>query len=385
VSVGPDVGRGDVVRCVVLFGLLGLFQATLGPLIPILRDDNGLGAATAGLLVSGFFAGSLASIVVGGALPERWARRHLVRVPCVLLVVGAAGFAVRGPWPLPLVAAVVSGLGFGGLVLVVNTAMASRPGRGVRLTNLVNGAFSLGAVAGPALVSLTRGIGYPVLFAVLAVAIVATLPDRGLGAVARPPADPAGAPRVSTVLVLFCGLLFCYAGLETGLGSWETVHLEAHGYGPGAASALTSLFWLGMATTRLLMPVFTSLLRRSAPSIIIGALSAALAALALVALPGTAPAGYLLAGMLAGPVFPTALAWHAAGHPDPRRGNAAVIAAAMVGNVVLPAAIGYTMQATSDLLLPALVAVPVAACLAIALVLRRSTRDRQGSVSSGSE
>jgi fucose permease len=376
-----DVGRRDVVRCVLLFGLLGLFQATLGPLIPIVRDDDGLAAATAGLLVSGFYAGSLASIVAGGALPERWARRYLVLVPGALLVAGGAGFAIRGPWPLPRVAAVVSGLGFGGLVLVVNTAMSSHPGRGVTLTNLVNGAFSLGAVAGPALVSLTRGIGYPVLFAVLAVAIVATLPDRGLGAVARPPTEPLGGGRVSVVLLLFCGLLFCYAGLETGLSSWETVHLEAQGYGAGAASALTSLFWLGMATTRLLMPLLT----RSPQAIIIGALSAAFAALALVALPGAAPAGYLLAGMLAGPVFPTALAWHAAGHPDPRRGNAAVIAAAMVGNVVLPAAIGFTMQATSDLLLPALVAVPVAASLTIALVLSRSIKDRQGRVSSGSE
>jgi MFS transporter, FHS family, glucose/mannose:H+ symporter len=376
-----SVGRRDVVRCVLLFGLLGLFQATFGPLIPIVRDDNGLTAATAGLLVSGFFAGSLASIVTGGALRERWARRYLVLVPGALIAAGSAGLAVRGPWPLPLAAAVVAGLGFGGLVLVVNTAMASQPGRrGVALANLVNGAFSLGAVAGPALVSVTRGVGYPVLFVVLAVAIVATLPNRGLGAVA-PPSDPAGTERVNAVLLLFCGLLFCYSGLETGLSSWETVHLEAHGYDPGAASALTSLFWLGMATTRLLAPLLT----RFAPALmIIGTLSAAFVALAFVALPGAAPAGYLLAGLLAGPVFPTALAWHAAGHPDPRRGNAAVIAAAMVGNVVLPAAIGYTMQATSDLLLPALVAVPVSACLAIALVLRRSIKDRQGRVSSGS-
>jgi MFS transporter, FHS family, glucose/mannose:H+ symporter len=375
--------RRDVVRCVLLFGLLGLFQATFGPLIPIVRDDNGLGAATAGLLVSGFFAGSMTSIATGGALPERWAARHLVRVPGALVVAGSTGLAVRGPWPLPLVAAVVAGLGFGGLVLVVNTAMASHPGRrGVNLANLVNGAYSLGAVAGPALVSLTRGVGYPVLYACLAVAIVATLPDRGLGAVAGTPAEPAGAGRVSAVLLLFCGLLFCYAGLESGLSSWGTVHLEANGYAPGAAAALTSLFWLGMATTRLLMPLLT----RAAPSIvIIGVLSTAPAALALVAVPGAAPAGYLLAGMLAGPVFPTALAWHAAGHPDPRRGNAIVIAAAMVGNVVLPVAIGYTMQATSDLLLPALVAVPVAAGLAIALVLRASIKDRQGRVSSGSE
>jgi fucose permease len=369
-----QVDRRDVVRCVVLFGFLGVFPATLGPLIPIVRDDYGLTSATAGLLVSGFFAGSLASIVVGGVLPERWARAYLVVVPGVLLAVGAAGLAIRGPWPLPLAAAVVAGLGFGGLVLVVNTAMASHPGRrGVMLANLVNGAFSLGAVAGPALVSVTRGIGYPIVFVVLAVAVVVALPSRGLGAVAGRRDEPETAGRTSAVLFLFCGLLFCYAALETGLSSWETVHLEAHGYGPGAASALTSLFWLGMAVSRLLTPVLIA--ARSAPAIIIGVLAAAFAALALIALPGAAPVGYLLAGLLAGPVFPTALAWNAATHPHPRRGNATVIAAAMVGNIVLPAAIGYTMQETSDLLLPALVAVPVAGGLTIAVLLRRRTRE----------
>jgi len=363
------VERRDVGRCVVLFGLLGLFQSTLGPLIPVVRDDNGLSAATAGLLVSGFFAGSMVSIAVGGALSEQWARRHLVVVPGALVVLGGAGLAVRGPWPVPLIAVVVAGLGFGGLVLVVNTAMASHPGRrGVTLANLVNGAFSLGAVAGPALVSVTRGIGYSVIFLGLAVAVLLTLPARDLGAVAglRPDAAPGGGR--GTVLLLFCALLCCYAGLETGLSSWETVHLEAHGHSPGAASALTSLFWLGMAVTRLATPVLAA--RLAAPAIIIAALSAAFVALALIALPGTAPAGYLLAGMLAGPVFPTALAWNAASLPNPRRGNAAVITASMVGNVVLPAAIGYTMQATTDLLLPALVAVPVAAGLAIAVLLR---------------
>ncbi|HEY7595166.1 MAG TPA: MFS transporter [Actinophytocola sp.] len=367
------VDRRQVVRCVVLFGLLGLFQATLGPLIPVVRDDNGLTAATAGLLVSGFFAGSMASIATGGVLPERWARRYLVVVPGALLVAGCAGLAVRGPWPLPLVAAVVAGVGFGALVLVVNTAMAGQAGRrGVTLANLVNGAFSLGAVAGPALVGGTRGIGYPVLFAGLAVAVLLALPSRELGAVAgrRDTTEHAGRP--GSVLLLFCGLMFCYAGLETGLSSWETVHLEAHGYDPGAASALTSLFWLGMAVTRLLTPLLAAV--RSAPAIIAGVLSAAFAALALVALPGVAPFGYLLAGMLAGPVFPTALAWNAATLPNPRRGNAAVITASMVGNVAFPAAIGYTMQATSELLLPALVAVPVAAALAIAVLLRYRAR-----------
>jgi MFS transporter, FHS family, glucose/mannose:H+ symporter len=362
--------RGVIARCVVLFGLLGLFQSTLGPLIPVIRDDNELSSATAGLLVSGFYAGSLVSTAAAGALGERWARRYLVAVPTALLALGAVGLAWRGPWPVPLLAAAVAGLGFGGLVLVVNTAMAGQPGeRGVALANLVNGVFGLGAAAGPALVGLTRDGGYQYVFAALAVAVLLALPPLGLGGSTHLP-SVAGRPRGRpVVLALFCALLFCYAGAETGLSSWESVHLEAHGYATATASALTSLFWVGLAAGRLLVPFVTA--GWAPPRIVTTALVAIALPLVLIGIGDVAPAGYLLAGLVLGPIFPTVMAWNASTHPDPRRSNAVIATAGMVGNVALPAAVGYSMQATSHLALPVLVTVPVLACLAITAALRR--------------
>ncbi len=365
-----------VLRCTVLFALLGMFQATLGPLIPVLRDRHQLSAATAGLLVTGFFAGCLVSTAVGGVLSERFARRFLLVGSAGLLVVGTSGLVVPGPWPLPLVGVTVAGLGFGGLVLIVNTAMAGQEGqRGVTLVNLVNGTYGLGAAAGPALISLTQGGGYPVLFAVFAVVVLLTLPpcDAASRVVT---VDAAPRRRVDPTVLLFGGLLFTYAALETGLSSWETVHLRAHGYSPEAAAALTSLFWLGLAGGRLLVPVVTK--AWAAPRIIVTSLVAALAALALLAGSVSAPVGFFLVGAFIGPVFPTTLAWIARILPNPRRVNAMVITAAMLGNASLPAFIGYGMQATSDLALPLLVAVPVVACLAVTIVLGRRTRVRQG-------
>lgn len=358
-----------VVRCAVLFGLLGLFQSTLGPLIPVLRDAHGLTDATAGLLVTGFFAGCLVSTAVGGALTDRWARGYLQFASAILMVAGIGGLALPAPWPVPLVAVAVAGLGFGGLVLIVNTTMASHSGkRGVTLVNLVNGVFGLGAAAGPTLISLTQGGGYIYVFAALAVAIVLTLPPRA-DAVAKVEGQPPLRPDVT--LLLFCGLLFCYSALETGLASWEAVNLRAHGYSPAAASALTSLFWLGLAAGRLLVPAVTA--AWSASRIITTSLVASFAGLALIGVSASAPVGFLLVGLLAGPIFPTTLAWIARTLPHPRRVNAMVIASAMLGNAALPAVIGYSMQASSALLLPALVAVPVVTCLAIVSVLSRRT------------
>lgn len=355
-----------VVRCAVLFGLLGLFQATLGPLIPLLRDREDLAPATAGLLVTGFFTGSLVSTAVGGALNERWARGPLYVVSAVLLVAGLGTLALPAGWPVPLLAVSVAGLGFGGLVLLVNTVMAAK---GITHVNLVNGVYGLGAAAGPALIGLTHG---GLLFAVLAVGVLLSLPR------AVPAAEPATERerlRPNLLLFLFCAFLFCYAGIETGLSSWEATHLRAHGYSADTAAAFTSLFWLGLAGGRLLAPAVA---RNWPPQrIIAAALLACGASLSVIAFGVSAPVGFLLLGAFAGPVFPATLTWIARTLPNPRRVNAAVLTVAMLGNATVPTVIGYGLQATSPLALPLFVVLPLAGCLGLVTAMRVRSRQRQ--------
>ncbi|MFC4858633.1 MFS transporter [Actinophytocola glycyrrhizae] len=355
-----------VVRCAVVFGLLGLFQATLGPLIPLLRDRDDLSAGTAGLLVTGFFGGSLVSTAVGGLLSDRFAGPPLYVTSAVLLPAGLGLLALPAGWPVPLLAVAVAGLGFGGLVLIINTVMAAR---GLTYVNLVNGTYGLGAAAGPALISVTHG---GVLFAVLAVGVLVSLPWT------VPSAETTverARLRMSLPLVLFCAMLFCYAGVETGLSSWEATHLRAHGYSADTAAALTSLFWLGLAGGRLLVPLVTR--NWSPPRLIVSALLACGASLSVIAFDFSAPAGFLLLGACAGPIFPATLAWIARTLPHPRRVNAAVLTVAMLGNAAVPALIGFGLEATSVLALPLFVAVALAGCLGIVVALRARAVERQ--------
>lgn len=356
-----------VVRCAVLFGLLGLFQATLGPLIPLLREREGLTSATAGLLFTAFFGGCLVSTAVGGALSDRWARGPLYVVSSVLMVTGIVLLALPAGWPAPMMAVAVAGLGFGGLVLLVNTVMAAR---GLTYVNVVNGTYGLGAAAGPALIGLTHGGG--LLYVVVAVAVVVSLP------LTVPAAEVTAHKerlRLSLLLVLFCVLLFCYAGVETGLASWEATNLRAHGYSAETAAALTSLFWLGLAGGRLLVPLVT---RGWSPErIIVCALLACGAGLTVIVAEASAPVGFLLLGLFVGPIFPATLAWIARTLPHPRRVNAVVLTLAMLGNATVPALIGYGLQATSPLALPLFVAAGIVACLGIVAALRARTRAPQ--------
>jgi fucose permease len=360
-----------VLRCTILFGLLGLFQATLGPLIPLLGGREHLDAATAGLVVTGFFGGCLVSTAVGGALTDRWARGPLYVVSVVLYLGGLVLFALPLPWPYPLLAVAVAGLGQGGLVLIINTVMAAR---GLTHVNIVNAAYGLGAAAGPALIGVTHG-GY--LFVVLVVCVLVSLPLR-----LAVPAAPAERARLtaSPVLVLFSAMLFCYAGIETALASWESTQLRAHGYAPDTAAALTSLFWLGLASGRLLVPLVTR--TWTTFRILVTALLALAAGLTLITVDVSAPTGFYLLGLFSGPIFPTTLAWIAATLPHPRRVTSVVLTVAMLGNATVPALVGYGMQATSDLALPLFTAVAVAACLVLVLALRRVTRSDAGSAQS---
>jgi fucose permease len=357
-----------VVRCAVVFGLLGFFVATLGPLIPLLRDREGLDAATAGLIITGFFGGSLVSTAVGGAISDRWARGPLYVGSAVLFLGGVGMLAIPWGWPFPLGAVTIAGLGFGGLVLIVNTVMAAR---GLTYVSLVNGTFGLGAAAGPALISITHG---GLLFAFVAVGVLVALPLR-MGV----PDAPAERARltVGPVMLLFCGLLFCYAGVEAGLSSWEATNLRAHGYAPDTAAALTSLFWLGLAASRLLVPLVTRTWAEA--RILVTAFLACAGGLTLIAVDVSAPVGFFLLGVFVGPVFPTTLAWIAATLPHPRRVNAVVLTVAMLGNATVPTLIGYGMRATSDLALPLFVLVAVMGCLVVVVTLRRRTQSAASS------
>jgi MFS transporter, FHS family, glucose/mannose:H+ symporter len=375
--------RKTVIFCIVLFAFLGICQSSLGSLVPELRAHYRLSTASAGLLVSVFFVGLLAGTVACGAVREKWVRPGFVVIMISFVTIGLAGMSFAPTWALNLTAVSLIGFGFGNLALLVNTYTASRPGRtGLALVNLVNGAFGIGATVGPLLVGVTLALGYRNLLLALGAAMLFSLPVLR---VAREPrqATPGAAGTAqravysgsSARLVLFGVMCFCYAGLETGLSSWEAVFMRGEGYSLSEAASVTSLFWLGLAGARLLARALA--VRWSAPRIVMTSLVGSLGALAMIGLPATAPVGFLLAGFFAGPILPSALAWMTQTVPSPRRGNAVVMAGEMLGGSVLTAAIGLGIDVFSLGTLPVLVGITAAVSLTAAGILH--VRDSQGS------
>ncbi|MFD3501377.1 MFS transporter [Streptomyces sp. NPDC058678] len=363
------------------FVLIGALQALYGPAIPAFREEFGLSPSAAGLGLSAHFVGGVAGVLLFDRLYGRLGNRQILGASYLLMAVGAAGFALAPNWPAALAAALLAGLGFGGIDYGLNQLFAVGFGRrSTAMLNILNAHFGIGAILGPALVGMIGSAHYPAIFLGFALANLPLLlcltgvRDRAPG-----PADSAGADdgralgrSLSSVLGVFVALYVLHVGIEAGVGGWEPTHLETVGYGAGVAATATSVYWLMMTVGRFLVAPIA--LRFSAQAIITVSCAGMTVCLLLASVPALAPYAYAGVGLFIAPIFPTGLPWLHRAAPQARRAGALVIAASMAGGVAAGPALGKAIEASSVRAVPLLLGGVSALCLAATLWLVRSTR-----------
>ena len=155
----PILSRGTAAAGFALFVLIGATAATYGPTIPSLRSSFHISAATAGLLLSGHFAGSLIGTLSPSFLPARFrSPRLVVGVSIVALSFGCLCIGAARVWPMALGGATIEGIGWGGLVIAFNALFAAGFGaRSPAMLTLLNAVYGIGAILGPAGVGLLAG------------------------------------------------------------------------------------------------------------------------------------------------------------------------------------------------------------------------------------
>ncbi|MEE1822170.1 MFS transporter [Streptomyces sp. BE20] len=384
-----------VVAACVGFVLIGALQSLYGPALPALRQEFGLSPSGAGLALSAHFVGGVTGVLAFDRAFGRIGNRALLGVSYALMALGSAAFALAPTWPLALPAALVTGLGFGGIDYGLNQLFATGFGRrSPAMLNILNAHFGIGAIAGPALVGVLGADRYPAVF--LAFAVLAALLLIPLGGVRdRAPADAGAGPdgshpgdsdpdgrsagaarRTVALLTAFVVLYVLHVAVEAGVGGWEPSHLEAVGYSTTLAASATSVYWLMMTVGRFLVAPLT--LRWSEPAII--AVSCAGMALCLLAAvqPGLAPYAYAGVGLFIAPIFPTGLPWLRRAVPAARRAGALVIAASMVGGVAAGPALGGIIELFDVRAVPLVLFVLATICLAATGRLARATRGSRG-------
>lgn len=292
----------------IALALQGVYISSFGPLYPQLLSHFHLPQAEVGWIASANFLGATTAVLSATWLIGRLGARRILMIGPLLLGLGAIGVGVAPTWGLALACALVAGLGAGSVTSGINISLASLPGGSAPILNAVNAMFGLGCVLGPLLVALLPGsaVRWPfVIVGGLAFLVLAC-------ARMLPRVTPAQAPRDTAVgakrgLTLFTALLFLYVMTEVGAGSWMTTHLAPQ-LGTKTAAAMVSGFWLAFMLGRFA----GAPLAIRFPARVLVPVAAVLAILAagLANIPEVRVPGYVLLGLVLGPIFPTTLAWY---------------------------------------------------------------------------
>lgn len=383
----PVFSPAAVVASCVGFVLIGALQALYGPAIPAFGEEFGLSPSGAGLGLSAHFVGGVAGVLLFDRLFGRIGNRRLLGASYLLMALGAAGFALAPDWPTALTAALLAGLGFGGIDYGLNQLFAVGFGhRSTAMLNILNAHFGVGAILGPALIGVVGAGHYPAVFLGFALAnLPLLLCLKGVRDHAPQPSgtasdssgtapDSSGAlgRSLASVLSVFVTLYVLHVGVEAGVGGWEPTHLETVGYGAGVAATATSVYWLMMTVGRFLVAPIA--LRFSAQAIITVSCTGMTVCLLLASVRELAPYAYAGVGLFIAPIFPTGLPWLHRAAPGARRAGALVIAASMIGGVAAGPALGKAIEWSGIRAVPLLLSGVSALCLAATLWLVRRTR-----------
>ncbi|WP_307024630.1 MFS transporter [Streptomyces canus] len=378
----PVFSPAAVVASCVGFVLIGALQALYGPAIPAFREEFGLSPSAAGLGLSAHFVGGVAGVLLFDRWFGRIGNRRILGASYLLMAVGAAGFALAPDWPLALAAALLAGLGFGGIDYGLNQLFAVGFGhRSTAMLNILNAHFGIGAILGPAVIGAVGAEHYPAVFLTFALVDLPLLwclkgvRDKAPQPSGTAPGSGAVLGRsLGSVLAVFVALYVLHVGIEAGVGGWEPTHLETVGYGAGVAATATSVYWLMMTVGRFLVAPLA--LRFSAQAIITVSCAGMTVCLLLASIGELAPYAYAGVGLFIAPIFPTGLPWLHQAAPQARRAGALVIAASMAGGVVAGPALGKVIEWSDIKAVPLLLGGVSALCLAATLWLIRSTPSR---------
>jgi FHS family glucose/mannose:H+ symporter-like MFS transporter len=368
--------------------VFGLVMAILGAILPSLFERIVFNKSEAGNL---FFFMNLAMLgmsVVFGPVVDRFGYRVFLAFCSLLVAVSFLLFTLAPTYSLLIAAAVLLGVGGGGLNGGSNALTSDlNPENRSAALNLLGIFFGFGALLIPLLIGTLLGILG--LHAILVVATVLSLIPFAFFLLLRfPPAKQAqgfllrqAARVVGSPLLWLCGLLlFFQSGNEFTMGGWISTYLnEQFRFSPMTASLVLSGYWGTMMLGRLIISRrLVRVLKNE--TLVLASAALALAATALVVAAPTgqlAALGVVLTGFGFAAIFPTTLAIAGEAFSDLTGTAFSVICMiALAGGMTAPWLTGKVADASglrNGLLIPV---VSCALIILIQLVIIRTQRRR---------
>jgi MFS family permease len=254
------------------FVLAGVTVAALGPRLPAVKAELGIGTATIGLLVAGATVGGIAGLLISTPVLRRFGSRGGVTLSLLAVAAAMAAMGVAVPLrcvPLLSAALVVSGLGIGTLDVLVNAqGSAIERAAGRSFMPRLHGSWSVGITLGSGISAACAALGVTpaVQFMGEAALVVAgavvgapAIPIGGSPATAGRPSQTRSAKLCAWLrgwtdrrLLLIGVVMF---GVDLGEGSannWLTLAVkDDHGQTAAVAALFFSAFAIGEALARI--------------------------------------------------------------------------------------------------------------------------------------
>ena len=349
-----------------IFAVMGGFTSSYGVMVPYFRDKFSLNLAESGFIFFAHGVTALIGVVIGTITVSKFKAAYVGGLGAPLMGVGAILIGVAPSWNITLLGVTVVGVGFGACDATISQFL-SRGGseKAVRLVNILNAGFAIGAVIGPILIAgAVPDLFGQLLFAWAAVFFVVgyMFISNTSGYLKRDhsTAKPDGHKFVFSMLLL--GIAF-YVGVEVGASGWIPTYMIDQNYSAQMGATALALFFLALAAGRILI---LPLAKKYSPTQIVLA-SGILIILSLFFIGFTPYAllGFSLMGFVCGPVFPTAMVWAVRINPGDPRTAGFMMFAAIAGASISPSLMGIVMQKTGTDILAWLLMVPALLSLAV--------------------
>jgi fucose permease len=365
----------------------GVVNVLLGPLLPALSERWSLNDAQAGQLFAAQFLASTVGVLCSGMLVPRFGYRAVIRFGLFLMAFGVSTIPL-GTWLLGITSISFCGAGFGLAIPAGNLLVAeANPQRKAAALNLLNFAWSVGAVACPFLVSYSLRVGSAGLFLyslgagiLLVSLLLAAAPFPHAIGIERPP-EPVRYPvfklLVTPAAIALGTLFFVYVGTENAVGGWLATYAKRLSENP-TSNWITapSYFYGALLIGRLFVPLLLRRLHELKTARI--GVAVALVGVALLVRSQSVLAVRLSAciiGLGLAAIYPITIALlsHEFGQAANKVGSV-MFALAGVGAASVPLMVGTLSASLSSLKLG--LTVPLAGCVTLlAVYMRRWTAE----------
>lgn len=349
-----------------IFAVMGGFTSSYGVMVPYFRDKFSLNLAQSGFIFFAHGVTALIGVVIGTIAVSKFKAAYVGGLGAPLMGLGAILIGLAPSWNITLLGVTVVGVGFGACDATISQFL-SRGGseKAVRLVNILNAGFAIGAVVGPVLIAgAVPDLFGQLLFAWAAIFFVVgyMFITNTSGYLKRDhtTAKPEGHKFVFSMLLL--GIAF-YVGVEVGASGWIPTYMIDQNYSAQMGATALALFFLALAAGRI---VVLPLANKFSPTqIVLSSSILIILSLLFIGFTPFALVGFTIMGFVCGPVFPTAMVWAVRINPGDPRTSGFMMFAAIVGASISPSLMGIVMQKTGTEIVAWLLMVPAIMCLIV--------------------